>query len=449
MKLPQEFEHRMRTQLGADFDNFASSLDTSAPVSLRLNKKKWLYPLPKLERVDWCETGYYLESRPIFSSDPLWHAGAYYVQEASSMSIEQAFLQVKTQMDGPLKVLDLCAAPGGKSTHLAGLLNENDLLVSNEVIRSRVGILMENLIKQGSSNCIITNADSAEFVKCGPVFDVVLVDAPCSGEGLFRKDPEAVNEWNPENVQTCELRQRRILENCIRTVRQGGFLIYSTCTYNPGENHRQIDYLLEQGFELQSFELHGKSGSEWQFMPHLNKGEGFYIALLQKLHGEDAEMKVKRPFSFKTIKADPGISDISLLNAEVVADAKRLLKVPQHLLDFYHGHLAHLQAQHLGQELGYLNDKLFQVSEYLPFSLDINPKAFPEIHLEQEEALRYLAKNTLNWNDRSSKGYLLLKYKSTYIGLGKFAGNRINNLFPNDWKLRRMPAQNEFFGLIG
>lgn len=447
MKLPQEFEHRMRLQLGADFEKFTASLDLSAPVSLRLNKKKWHYPWPQIERVDWCETGYYLESRPIFSSDPLWHAGAYYVQEASSMSIEKAFLQAKSELEGPLKVLDLCAAPGGKSTHLAGLLSENDLLVSNEVIRSRVNILLENLIKQGSSNTIITNADSAEFVKCGPVFDVVLVDAPCSGEGLFRKDPEAVNEWNPENVQTCTLRQRRILENCIRAVRTGGFIIYSTCTYNPDENHQQIDYLQTQGFELKSFKLHGASGAEWQFMPHLNKGEGFYIALLQKQYGDDMEVKVKRPFSFKTRKAEPGISDISLLNAELVADGKRLLKVPQHLLDFYHEHLAHLQAVHIGQELGYMNEKLFQVSEYLPFSLDLHVEAFPEKILEQEEALRYLAKNTLNWNDRSSKGYLLLKYKDTYIGLGKFAGNRINNLFPNDWKLRRMPAQNEYFGL--
>ena len=184
IQLPLDFKQRMQAQLGAvNFALFEESLNAPTPVSIRLNPTKLKKELP-LEKVAWAEQGYYLKERPLFVADPLWHAGAYYVQEASSMALEQAFKKIKELNNGQLSLLDLCAAPGGKSTHIASLLNENDVLVSNEVIRTRVPVLNENLTKWGFPNIIITNSDSKDFENCGEVFDVIVVDAPCSGEGL-------------------------------------------------------------------------------------------------------------------------------------------------------------------------------------------------------------------------------------------------------------------------
>jgi 16S rRNA C967 or C1407 C5-methylase (RsmB/RsmF family) len=220
MNLPIEFIERMIGQIGQEeFNSFEKALALESPVSIRVNTKKF-DPLLNFERVAWCQTGYYLSHRPNFASDPLWHAGAYYVQEASSMMLEKAFLKAKELNPEPLKILDLCAAPGGKSTHIASLCNHEDVLVCNEVIKSRVPILAENIRKQGFSNVVITNADSSDFEKLGGVFDLVVVDAPCSGEGLFRKDPQSINEWSKDNIQTCELRQKRILDSiskCLKT----------------------------------------------------------------------------------------------------------------------------------------------------------------------------------------------------------------------------------------
>ncbi len=449
MILPADFEIRMQKQLGNDYHLFKNALDEPVPVSVRINPAKWPFELPQLDQVNWCSNAFYLDHRPVFSSDPLWHAGAYYVQEASSMSIEVAFKKIKALSDNPLKILDLCAAPGGKSTHLASLMSTEDLLVSNEVIRSRVQVLSENLLKQSSPNTIVTNADSEEFAKCGPVFDVILVDAPCSGEGLFRKDPNAVNEWSLENIQTCELRQKRILENANKSLKNGGFLIYSTCTYNPGENQRQIESLLENGFEIIPLEIQGKTQDAWQFMPHQMKGEGFFIALLRKSTETVSNDNRKPKYVLKSLKPDESYSKLTNLNAPFINIGKTLYAVPEHILDFYNEHLFNLSPVNIGQTLGTTNDKLFQVSEYLPFSLNIQLSAFETFELELPQAIQYLAKNTLPWSDRNSKGYVILTFKNLPIGLGKFAGNRINNLFPNEWKLRKIPDPNSYFSLLG
>ena len=281
MKLPKEFIERMIGQLGQEeFNSFEKALALESPVSIRVNTKKF-NPLLHFEKVAWCETGYYLNQRPNFASDPLWHAGAYYVQEASSMMLEKAFLRAKELNPKPLKILDLCAAPGGKSTHIASLCDHKDVLVCNEVIKSRVAVLAENIRKQGFSNVIITNADSGDFEKLGGVFDLIVVDAPCSGEGLFRKDPQSINEWSKDNIQTCELRQKRILDSISKCLKPNGILIYSTCTYNPGENNKQIESLIELGFEAVNFEVNGKISHTFQCMPHQIKGEGFFISMLQ------------------------------------------------------------------------------------------------------------------------------------------------------------------------
>jgi 16S rRNA C967 or C1407 C5-methylase (RsmB/RsmF family)/NOL1/NOP2/fmu family ribosome biogenesis protein len=446
MKLPVEFESRMRLQLSADYDTFVAALESDSPVSIRINPSK-IKLVPALDRVEWCQTGYYLNSRPVFSSDPLWHAGAYYVQEASSMMIEAAFLKVRSSLNGPLKVLDLCAAPGGKSTLLANLLSDEDVLVSNEVIRSRVPVLYENLCKNGYPNSIITNSDSSDFEKLGGVFDLVLVDAPCSGEGLFRKDPEAVDQWNPENVTTCELRQKRILESISKCVKPGGFIIYSTCTYNPGENQEQVKLLENLNFELTEFALNNGSCSTFQCMPHTIKGEGFFISLL-KNNGINEANEINVKHQLKPIKADDAWKNV-LINAGDFYDFKgQILAIRNHVFEFFADHLCSLHIYAIGVSIGTSKDKLFSVSPYLPFASNINKDAFEQFELDQAQALSYLFKNAITISQRDKKGYVLLTYKNQVIGLGKFAGNRINNLFPAEWKLRKMPDSAQYFNLI-
>lgn len=228
MTLPSDFITRTRSLLGTEFDTLAAALQTEAPVSIRINRRKKA-PAPRPEQTDgrvaWCESGYYLPARPAFTFDPLFHAGAYYVQEASSMFLEQAVRHYVTE---PVRCLDLCAAPGGKSTHLLDLLPEGSLLVSNEVIRSRSQVLAENVAKWGNPDCIVTNNDPAELGQLTHWFDLLVTDVPCSGEGMFRKDPASRDEWSAANVEHCAARQRRILHDVWDALRPGGLLVYST-----------------------------------------------------------------------------------------------------------------------------------------------------------------------------------------------------------------------------
>ncbi len=446
MKLPVEFESRMKHQLQDDFIHFINALDDSSPISIRLNPYKTFHHGP-LERVQWCDNGYYLPERPVFASDPLWHNGSYYVQEASSMMIETAFKAIKSSLQHPLIVLDACAAPGGKSTHLANLLGDDDVLVSNEVIKSRVPVLFENITKNGYQNTIITNADTEDFRKIGAIFDVILIDAPCSGEGLFRKDADATNEWNLENVKTCELRQKRILENLKHCVKPGGYIIYSTCTYNPGENQDQVQFLMDNGFEKASFNIGGESFTEYQCYPHKTKGEGFYIALLKQTK-DLANTSSKSSIKLKPLKPENDWNNFlkGAFNYYKYNDA--ILAIAPHVFEFYSTYLNGIYTYSIGVEIGQQKDKLFTPSPYIAFSRKLDINAFQLHELEHLEALNYLYKNAISIQERDKKGYVLVSFKGSIIGLGKYAGNRINNLFPNEWKLRRMPVQNEVFTLL-
>ena len=239
ISLPPAFTERMQQLLGNESETFFQALVSESPTSIRLNPEKTVntdLPFSELlsRQVPWCSNGYYLKERPSFTSDPLLHGGAYYVQEASSMFL-QVVLQQITE-DTPLRVLDLCAAPGGKSTLLANNLPKDSLLVSNEVIKSRASILKENIIKWGYDHIVVTNSDPNRFTGMKGAFDMILVDAPCSGEGMFRKDEKAITEWSENNLRLCEERQKRILSDVWDALAPGGYLVYSTCTYNPGEN---------------------------------------------------------------------------------------------------------------------------------------------------------------------------------------------------------------------
>jgi 16S rRNA C967 or C1407 C5-methylase (RsmB/RsmF family)/NOL1/NOP2/fmu family ribosome biogenesis protein len=446
MILPEDFEKRMKVQLGPEmYSNFIHALNQDTPSSVRINPKK-LHHSPNLENVPWTKYGFYLKQRPNFSSDPLWHAGYYYVQEAGSMLIEKAFQKIKSLNSQPLKVLDLCASPGGKSTHICSLLSDDDLLVANEVIQSRVGTLHENLRKHGWPNVIVCNSDSEDFVKANVKFDVILIDAPCSGEGLFRKDHEAVNHWNLDNVQTCELRQKRILDNAIQCLNEGGFIVYSTCTYNPNENSQQVEELIAKGFQKIEFEFGNEFVFEKQFYPHEQKSEGFYMALLQNTNPATNSDNKSNTSNIKKVKTVEEYSKFLNNDTEFYSFKNEILAIQSHVFEFYSNGLSKLRIHSIGQMVGTQKDKLFLPSEQLSFYQNINLSSFYFEELEHELAIQYLNRQALPIKS-NNKGYVLLRFKGMVIGLGKYAGNRINNLFPNEWKLRKLPSEDEWFSL--
>ena len=281
MNLPQPFLTRIQSQFAGESKLFLESLEQEPPVSIRINPEKQI--VYGDEKVPWCNTGFYLNQRPSFTLDPLFHAGCYYVQDASSMFLEQAFIQTGLS-EKKLLILDACAAPGGKSTHLSSLMQKGSLLISNEVIGSRIPVLNENIIKWGNPDVIITNNDPSAFTQLENLFDVILVDAPCSGEGLFRKDPSALTEWSVVNCEINAARQRRILSSLLPSLKPGGILIYSTCTFNPSENEQAVRWLVENNpvenvpleikadWGIKTIKDPGNAG--YAFHPHKTKGEG-------------------------------------------------------------------------------------------------------------------------------------------------------------------------------
>ena len=289
MNLPDIFEQSMRQLLGSRYENFREALLGEPAVSIRLNKTK-SDSSPNYESVPWASDAYYLNERPAFTFDPLFHAGSYYVQEASSMFVEQA---VRQHLGEAHVALDLCAAPGGKSTLLRSLLPDDCVLVSNEVMRTRAQVLTENIIKWGHPRSIVTSNYPADFTLLGPTFDLILVDAPCSGEGMFRKDEVAVSEWSPENVAICWQRQRDILTDIWPTLRPGGLLIYSTCTFNTHEDEENVRWM-ETTLDAELLPI--ATDDSWgitpsmlsdvahayRFLPGRTRGEGFFLAALRK-----------------------------------------------------------------------------------------------------------------------------------------------------------------------
>jgi len=237
LDLPKAFQKRMQEQLGSDYEAFCSALSDDVPSSIRLNPSKLkTSPFEDITAIPYHPHGYSLKTRPSYVADPLFHAGTYYVQEASSMLLYQAL-----DLSEDVRILDLCAAPGGKSTLVASLMTEGSLLVSNEVIPKRASVLAENMTRWGYGNCVVTSSQASTFGKLGESFDVLLVDAPCSGEGMFRKDPHAIEHWSEDAVENCAFRQKEILTDVLPSLRAGGYLIYSTCTFAPQENQQVIE----------------------------------------------------------------------------------------------------------------------------------------------------------------------------------------------------------------
>ncbi len=284
---PPAFSSRMKKQLGTAWEAFVRAHQQTAPVSIRINpqKKAEGQLFPQSAPIPWCNHGRFLPERPKFSNDPLWHAGAYYVQEASSMLLCHVLKQLKIQKS--ITALDLGAAPGGKSTILLDHLPKGSLLLCNEPIHSRLTVLKENLARWGRSNVLVSQHKPQEIAQTGLHFDLILIDAPCSGEGLFRKQPEAMKHWSHEQAEFCALRQKNILKDILPALVPGGYLIYSTCTYNPAENEHQVKELLQNGLEEVSlafpkaWQIENRTHG-YQCYPHLFQGEGFFLSVMKK-----------------------------------------------------------------------------------------------------------------------------------------------------------------------
>ncbi len=450
MALPKEFINILGEILEADErDRLLNALQTEPQVSIRFNP---LIPdaeslaLKSLEcsadgRVPWAGNAVYLDHRPQFTLDPLIHMGCYYVQEASSMFLEQA---VRKCVSGPVKALDLCAAPGGKSTLLASLLPEGSLLVSNEIQRSRAQILAENMTKWGRTGVMVTCNTPKQIGQSNLMFDLIAVDAPCSGEGMFRKDEGAVTDWSLQNVEMCALRQRQIIEDIWPALKPGGYLIYSTCTFNRHEDEDNVQWIIEQ-FGAEAIKI--DTNPEWNikasltqdnlpvyhFMQHLTRGEGFFLCLLRKPDGAFRELPQK-PF-----KADPTVPAEcrKWLNDgyEYYVKGDSIYALPAPLASDMNQVSKELYALIPGIEIAVRKGHDWVPAHALAMSDALNTEAFNKVDITRKQALEYLHCDALRLED-APRGIVLLTYKGIPLGFAKNLGNRANNMYPQEWRIR-------------
>ncbi len=420
------------------------------PVSIRFNPLKFNQSipleLPVAEKIPWSTNGIYLSTRPSFTADPLFHAGLYYVQEASSMFLEKAMKQT-CDLFGPLRVLDCCAAPGGKTTLLQSLLTEDSLLVSNEVIPQRVNVLEENCTKWGAANIVVTSSETSGFSKLNNFFDVVVVDAPCSGSGLFRKDPEAVQEWSEASVTMCSIRQQRILADVFPALKEGGILIYATCSFSEQEDEAIGDWLIDN-FDAAPLQLDtdpswniiesisSRNTFGYRFFPHLVKGEGFYLSCFRKTTAEDASLKVREKDKLPFISRNEGMAVQPFLSSKTDLDLVKwkdnVLLLPTILRDTL-PLLQKLYVKKAGVEVGKLVHGELIPSHALAMSHVINPD-FVAVSLKKEAALQYLRRQEVKI-DPQHRGWLLVKYQGVNLGWVKALGSRINNYYPKEWRI--------------
>ncbi len=448
MDLNTEFVKRTEQLFGKNiYSRFSQALDKEPVVSVRYNARKQA-ACGNLPKVPWASNGYYLDSRPAFTADPLFHAGCYYVQEASSMFIEQV---VKRYVCAPVKALDLCAAPGGKSTHLLSLLPEGSMLVSNEPMPLRAQVLAENVIKWGCPASMVTKNMPADFARFENCFDLVLVDAPCSGEGMFRKEPKAVEQWSVSNVEMCAERQKEILADIWPSLRPGGLLIYSTCTFNREENEDNVRWISEnlgaeylevdmpEGAEITG-SLAGDGIPVYRFIPGMTAGEGFFMAVLRKSGDSPAAQprlaRWQKAAAKQAAEAGKWVETPECF--EFVLDNERLVAMPKEHASMMMALKEKLNVLHYGLPVAEVKNNKMLPLHQLAMSLFLRKDAFRAVEVELEQALAYLHREALVFGSEPL-GHLLLTYKGVPIGFVKNVGNRANNLYPAEWRIRKNP----------
>ena len=385
--LPEEFILQTRQLMGEErFNCYLEAFEEEAPVSIRVNPRLVNHePVPMIH-VPWCPEGFYLSERPQFTFDPLFHAGCYYVQEASSMFITHIIRSLASRLSfiiSPLSILDLCAAPGGKSSAAISVLPEGSTMVSNEPIPNRAQILLENITKWGYPNCTVTNNYPRDFRKAKAKFDIIICDVPCSGEGMFRKDPATIGEWSMQNVEKCWRLQREIVADAWECLNPGGILIYSTCTFNTKENEENVRYFMEEfdaeildiptepSWNITGSLLEGFDAPVYRFIPGITRGEGLFICALRK----SGESNHSYPLS-------------------TISSKLRVL------------------------------------------TPDLPEGDYPRIDIPYQDALKFLRGEAIVLPPDTPKGIVTVTYQGFALGPAKNIGNRANNLYPKPWRIK-------------
>lgn len=452
-RLPEIFLQSIASCPGFDARAFVEAHEQGSPVSIRLNPFKTATLAYELsDPVLWNAQGFYLGERPNFTHDMLFQAGCYYVQEAGSMFIDHALRScVDTGRD--LSVFDVCASPGGKSTLLNSLLTPGSLLVANEVVKPRSEVLAQNLAKWGTCNVLVTNNDPSAYAEMQDVFDVMLVDAPCSGSGLFRKQHDAVDEWSPDNVNLCSQRQRRILAEVIQTLKPGGILLYSTCSYSASENEDIADWLIAE-YGLSSVKI--PLGEDWgiveteseqqhaygyRFYPDKARSEGFFCAVFRKPgdneHATISGNKKNRQEHLSLLKPkekEPFRDWITDVDASVLVKFREDHLMMNEAAFQFVNRYPHLYLKKLGTTIGSLVRNDVIPHQDLAWSIYRSAEV-SSVDCTEEEALRFMKKELQTV--AGDKGWNLMSYQGFGLGWIKNLGNRINNYLPNEFRILR------------
>ena len=440
--LPTAFCQRLHTQMShADAEGLCNALnDTSSMgTSLRINPFKPI-PAPNgASPIAWCKGGYTLAERPAFTQNPLFHAGCFYVQEAASMSIALAY---EAMDEKPALLLDLCAAPGGKSTLWRSLMPTGTLLVANEPVRQRAMILRENMQKWGHPDMLVCSDYPKQFASLNGLFDAIATDVPCSGEGMFRKDTKTRSEWSLQIASMCAQRSREIVADVWPALRTGGYLVFSTCTFNPAENEDNVRWICEHlGAEViplsssPSWGINADDGM-LRFLPHRTIGEGFFLALLRKGAKENTLRlrKAEKPLPLPRKWINTNGEFIGIQSADDTLAALR-----QTLLPAATAIRQNIKTIATGTDVATIKGKKQIPAHALALSTIRSDTAFPQAELSLDESLQYLSRQALQLKGTVPKGYVLTTYKGHPLGFLNNLGARANNLYPAEWRIRHLP----------
>lgn len=446
MTLSADFIAQMRAILPDEADALLAAITSTEPsVAIRVNPLKApAHAAPALRRVPWCDAGRYLAEREPFTFDVDFQSGRYYVQDASSMFIHHVLRHLVKE---PVRYLDLCAAPGGKTTTAISALPQGSMVVANEIVNARARVLCENLQKWGAPRCVVTCNAPHHFGRLSHFFDVVAADVPCSGEGMMRKDEQARRQWSPALVKQCADLQRSIIADVWDALRPGGLLIYSTCTYNTLENEQMLAWMVhEYGAEPvavpvpEQWHIHPAIEGNlpcYRFMPHRTEGEGLFMAVLRKPEAPRKEVRLKKakatkakplpvPKDVRFRLKDADHFDFSVVNDEVVAVPADMAPIMPAFAD--------LNVMHMGVNVGAIKGKNCVPSHSLALSSALNPAAFPTCEVDYLAAMAFLRGEALSL-PQAPRGYVLLTYHSQPIGFVNNLGNRANNLYPKAWRV--------------
>lgn len=465
MNLPQDFKDKMKILMEEGSDDLFASYEQPESKGIRTNTlkltpEKLSQKLPfETQDVTWCDEGFYIDNEIRPGKNPYYYCGLYYVQEPTAMAAVEALAPEPGDW-----VLDLCAAPGGKSTQIAAKLQGQGLLIANELVNSRAGVLSTNIERMGIANAVVTNEFPERLVDSFyQSFDKILVDAPCSGEGMFRKDPGALSDWSLERVSRCAGKQEKILETAHRLLKPGGVLVYATCTFSPEENEQIIEaFINKYSYKLESIELTGLEDHgrvEWtrentksiekalRIMPMKVKGEGHFIAKMVKVGPCLDENNAKQGYSKSRLKKATGLElkDFESFAEDFLDEVfyknlkNRLYLSGEHLYTLPKGlaleTIANLKVLRPGLHLGEFKKNRFEPSYALALALKLSEAKNVYDLKEEDQAYQYLKGEALNL--AAQKGWILIGYQGDPLGFGKASEGIIKNHYPKGLRIRK------------